>query len=151
MTDNTIISIEDVVAEWRAESAIDETQINVEVCRTPSLHSKYLNYFVQFKNELSKYESLYYRACNLKRKYYRGECTQEELKKYGWEQFQGLKPSLSEMNAYLEYDVELIKSREKIAELKTAVSSIEYILKSIASRDYSIKTLLDYNRYMNGG
>ena len=145
------VNIQDVINEWKVESAIDESSLNKEVCRTPQLHSKYLNYYIHFKNELSKYESLYYRAGNIKRKYYRGECTQEDLKKYGWEQFQGLKPSLSEMNSYLEYDIELVKSREKLSELKTAISSIEYIMKSLAGRDYNLKVLFDYNRYLNGG
>jgi hypothetical protein len=76
--------------------------------------------------------------------------TKDELVKFGWTQFQGLKPSLSELNAHMEYDNDLNKFVEKIAAVKTAVTSMEYIMKSLAGRDYSIKTLTDYNRYLSG-
>jgi hypothetical protein len=139
-----------ILADWKEDAVISETQINVEICRTPALHSKYLSFFVELKRELSVAESQFYRLGNIKRRYYRGECTQEELKKFNWIQFQGLKPGLSEMNAYLDYDIDLIKLREKISDLKTSCSSIEYVMKSIAGRDYSIKTLVEYNKYISG-
>lgn len=145
------ISIEEVVNEWQEDSKIDEMNINLEICKTPSLHSKYVNFYVYFKNLLSSYETSFYRLGNIKRKYYRGECTADELKKYGWSQFMGLKPSIGEMNAHLEYDLDLIKVKEKINEFKTSVSSVEYILKAITYRDSSLKTLVDYNRFIAGG
>jgi hypothetical protein len=135
---------------WREDAVIDETRVNVEICKTPALHSKYLSYYVSYKNELSIAESNYYRLGNIKRKYYRGECTKEELERFKWIQFQGLKPSGAEMNNYLDYDLDLIKLKEKITNLKTAVSSMEYIMKSLAGRDYSIKTLVEYNKYLAG-
>lgn len=145
------LKIQDVVNEWKSEATINETSINTEICRTPNLHSKYLGYYVTFKNDLSRAESAYYRMGSIKRKYYRGECTQEELKKFGWEQFQGLKPSSTEMAAHLDFDTDMIKLREHIADKKSAVATMEYILKSIAGREWSIKTLFEYNKYINGG
>lgn len=144
------VNIEDVVSQWKADSNLDETQINVEICKTPRLHGKYLSYFISLKHQLSKVETAYYKLGNMKRKYYRGECTQEDLKNFGWQQFQGLKPSNTEMNSHLEFDLDLCTFREKISNLKSNVQVLEYILKSIASRDYSTKTLFEYNRYING-
>ena len=150
MTETSEILIEDIAAEWKADAIIDETQINVEICRTPSLHSKYINHYVYYKNKLSKEDYNYRRLGNLKRKYYKGECTQEDLVKYGWKQFMGLKPSFQELNAYLEYDTDLVKINEKITRYKNAISTIEYIMKSITGRDYALKALQDYLRYING-
>jgi hypothetical protein len=150
MTTINKLDINKVIAEWKNDATIDETKINTEICRTSQLHSTYLGYFIQFKGELTRAESAYYRMGNMKRKYYRGECTQPELAKMGWQQFQGLKPSATEMNSHLEFDTELVTLRENVNNLKTAVASMEYIIKSISSRDYSIKTLVDYNRYLNG-
>lgn len=143
-------TIEEIVKSWKEDSKIDETQLNIEICRTPSLHSKYIEFYQYFKGEQARQETRLYKAGNIKRRYYRGECTQEELKKYGWEQFQGLKPSMSEMTAYLDHDEDMIKIREEVATAKSAVATIEYILKSIGGRDYSIKSLVEYLKYVNG-
>jgi hypothetical protein len=145
------ITAKDVVDQWKLDSCIDELAINVEICRTPALHSKYLQYYIHFKDELSKLDAAFYRLGNVKRKYYRGEFTREELAKYGWEQFQGLKPSNVEMQSHLNYDVDMIAFQEKIDNAKTAISSCEIILKNIASRDFGMKTLVDYNKYLSGG
>lgn len=145
------VKIQDVVNEWKTDCLIDETVINTEICRTPSLHSKYLNYYIHFKNELSKTEKTCNRLLYIKRRYYRGECTQEELKKYEWEQYQGLKMSSSEFNSFIDSDPDISGVIQKIDDLKTSVTTIEYIMKSISGRDWALKSLVEYQKYINGG
>ena len=144
------ITSNDVMIQWKQDATIDETILNTEICRTPSLHSKYLQYYITFKDNLSKLEASYYRLGNMKRKYYRGECTKEDLDKYGWFQFQGLKPSNTELTSHLEFDKDMNNIKEKINMAKNAVAVCEHIMKNIAGRDYSIKSLVEYNKYLNG-
>jgi hypothetical protein len=40
--------------------------------------------------------------------------------------------------------------REVVASYKTSVSSLEYILKQIASRDWALKSIIEYNKFMAG-
>lgn len=145
------ISIENVTSEWEEDSVLDESRLDYEISRVPSLHSKYLNYYVHFKNELSSAEYKYSQLGHIKRKYYKGECTKEELEKYGWSQFTGLKPSFQEMTAYLEFDNDLMKLKKRVSEMKTSVSTCEYILKSIVGRDYLIRSQVDYQKFLSGG
>ncbi len=145
------VTVETVMNEWKRDSVVDDSDIGAELVKTPSYHSKYLNYFVHFKGELIKLERMYYKLGNTKRRYYRGECTKEELENNGWTQFQGLKPSASELSAYLEYDVDMVNLQAKISDLKSCISVVEYILKNITFRDTSLKTMFEYQRYINGG
>ncbi len=146
-----MLNINEIVEEWKNDSPIDSSRLEYELCRTPSLHSKYVNYYILFKQELGKAEYNYSKLANIKRRYYRGEMTYDDLQKYEWSQYQGLKPNLSEMNSLLEYDIDLSKLKEKVNELKSAVQAMEYIIKSITGRDYSLKSLIDYQKFLNGG
>ncbi len=143
-------SLEFVIEEWSKDSKLDDSRLDYEISRTPSLHSKYLTYYVHFKNELSKADFNYNKLGNVKRRYYKGECTKEELENYGWTQFTGLKPSFQEMVAYLEFDNDLMKIKKRITDMKTAVSTCEYILKSITGRDYLIKSQVEYQKFLSG-
>lgn len=145
------IDIEQVASEWEIDSSIDKTALSQEIIKTSSLHSKYLKFFLQFRNESASAKARVGRMGNLKRKYYRGECTKIELDKYGWNQYQGLKPSLSELNSLLEYDKDMITLRQDLADAEASVQVMEYIMKQISQRDYTMRNLFECEKYMNGG
>ena len=142
--------IENVAEEWIADSSIDESYLIQEIIRTTTLHSKYLSYFIDFKREVTTSRAILGKMGNMKRKYYRGECTKNDLDKYGWTQYQGLKPSLSEMNSLLEYDIDMINLRRNLNTAELSVQSIEYIMKQISQRDYTLKNLFEVHKYLNG-
>jgi hypothetical protein len=74
----------------------------------------------------------------------------DDLDKNGWSQWQGLKPSSSELNQLLEMDRDMNDLQENVANYKAAVSAVEYILKQIQSRDYTLKTVFEYMKYVGG-
>jgi hypothetical protein len=86
----------------------------------------------------------------LKRRYYRGEMDKQELAHHGWDAFQGLKPSGSELNQLFDMDADLVELAEKLEYHETGIKMIEYVLKQIQGRDYTLKTLYEYQRYTNG-
>lgn len=145
------IYIDDVLVEWKKDVIIDESKLSSELIRLPMLHSKYLEYYIHYRHRLSKAEKAKSRTSNLKRKYFRGECTQSELIKHGWDQYQGLKPSVSELNQLLEFDHDISGLTSIVSDLKTAVAGCEYILGQLKNRSFELKSIMEYQRYLSGG
>ncbi len=146
----SIITIEQVVDEWKDDSKIDQSKLDFELIRTPSLHSKYLKYYIHFKQKLALAESKRNKMGFIKRKYFRGECDKNDLDRYGWSQWNGLKPSGVELNQLLEFDSDMNDLGRVVAELKTSVAGLEYIMNQIKGRDYSLKSMVDYMKFVNG-
>lgn len=145
------INIENMLSEWKKDAIIDESNLSKEIIRVPFLHSKYLEYYIHFKKKLSASEARRNKMSWLKRQYFRGEMDLDNLKKHGWSQWNGLKPSAAELNQLLEFDSDINDLNRVVAEFKTSVSGCEYILTQLKGREYSLKTLFDYQRYVSGG
>lgn len=143
-------TLEEVKTEWSKDSTIDNTKFDNEVVRTALLHAKYLDYLIYFRakraSSLKKLNSMK----NVKRRFYRGEMTLQELKERQWDQWQGLKPSISELNLLFEQDNDLNELEEVLEYYNTALAAVEYIMKAIGSRGYELKTLLDYQKFISG-
>lgn len=150
-TTRTPIAIDDIVEEWKKDSVIDESRISHEIIRTAMLHSKYLEHYVSFKRRLAAAEAKRNKLAWQKRKYFRGEMDLDDLKKNGWSQWNGLKPSAAELNQLLEFDSDMNDYNRAVSELKGAVSGCEYIMAAIKGREFALKTLYEYNRYLSGG
>lgn len=144
------MDLEYIIEEWKKDSEVDETNIKNELLKTPQLHAKYLTHLITAKAKLAQAQKKYNKMGWIKRKYFRGEFDQEDLKKYGWSQWNGLKPSSSELNQLIEMDSDMNDLQEQIEYYKTAVQALEYIMKQIHARDYSIKTIFDYMKYVSG-
>ena len=145
-----MITIEQVLAEWKIDAQINESKLSHEIIRVPMLHSKYLEYYIHFKRQLSSAESKKNKLSWQKRKYFRGEMDSDDLKKHGWSQWNGLKPSSAELNQLLEFDTDINDITRVISELKTSVSGCEYIMNQLKSREYSLKTVFEYQKYLSG-
>ena len=143
-------SLEQVLADWKIDAEISASKLDKELYRTPMLHAKYLDAYVYFRAKLSAAEKKYNHMTFARKKYYRGESTQEELALYGWSQYQGLKMSSSEFNQQKEFDPILVDLNEVRDGYKVAVTAIEYIMKSIGGRDWTLKTIVDYQKFQAG-
>ena len=145
------MNLEELKEEWKRDSVLDKTNILREISRIPILHSKYLESMIEFRAKAAQARRKLNTLKNIKRKYYRGECTQEELKAYEWGQWQGLKPSMAELNQLFELDADLNELEEKLEYWMTALSTIEYIMKAIQSRGWELKTMVEYMKFEAGG
>ena len=144
------VTVDEMLEQWTADSIIDDSNIQSEIIKVPSLHSKFLNYYIYFKQRLAIAESKKNKMSYLRKRYYRGELTREELVENKWDQYQGLKMSNTEYNQHSNIDPILVDYERAVAELKLSVSACEYILASIKSRDYSLKTIFEHMKYMSG-
>lgn len=144
------MKLSDIQSAWEEDCKIDELNLGRESIRTPTLHSKYINYLSKSKLLLRKAQSDYYNTRRLKYRYYRGEMTRQELEENGWEQFQGNKPLKNEMDEFLQCDKDLIELQDKIDYLQTVIYTLEQIIRSINSRTWDIKSAIEWNKFSNG-
>ena len=135
---------------WQSDSAINQDDIVVESLKTPKLHSKYIEMFIQAKVHKARKQSEYYKLRYMKLKYYRGEMTREELEFMGWEQYQGVKPIRSDLEEILNGDKELIERKEQIDYYDAMYSLLEGILQQIKGRDWQIKNHIEAIKFNAG-
>lgn len=141
---------DDLVEEWAKDNTIDQTNIINELTRTPFLHAKYMKLYIGYKARHVGAEAKYHELRNVKRKYYQGKMSKEELDEYGWDQYQGLKMSSTEFMMVCEDDPDLIKLDGKVKFYQLMVQGLDYILKSINSRDWALKTMVEHNKFLSG-
>lgn len=90
----------------------------------------------------------YLKMRKVKWEYYSGKMDQEELEKYGWEQFRyTLK---SDISTYLEADQDLIRYLEKKALHDETVSIVESIMAEVKQRAWELKSFIDWERFIGG-
>lgn len=135
---------------WTEDCKINEMDLGKESARTPNLHAKYLNYLTSTRINLRKAESDYFNLRRLKYKYYRGELTKEELAENNLTQWQGNKPLKNEMDEFLNCDSDLLKLQDKIEYFKTVLYQLEQIIRSLNSRTWDIKNMIEWNKFTNG-
>lgn len=145
------VSIQEVQDQWKVDSAYNITKLDDNLFRSPLLHSKYLEYYMYFRAKQIKAQKNYNLMLWQKRKYWRGEMEKHELEKYGWSQWQGLKPTGGEFNLLVDADRELNDLLELLEVYKAAVEALEKIMKQISSRDWAIKSAIDYQKFQAGG
>lgn len=143
-------NIDALLNEWEKDSPIDELDIAGSIRDVPKLHSKYIRHLTNAKLHLRTLASRYQKLRKIKFRYYRGELTKEELTKLNWPQWQGIKPLKNEMEEFLKGDVELIAVEEMIVNTESIISTLEQIIKSINSRGYDVRTLLEAKKFYNG-
>ena len=146
-----MVSIDDIKTEWSKDAIVDQLHLNDEIVKVPLLHAKYLDFLIEFRARRSSILKRSNALKFIKRKYYRGELTQFDLREHGWSQYQGLKPSNSEMKDLFEQDSDLNEFEEKLEYYNTGLNVIEYIMRAIHSRGYELKTLFEYRKFTEGG
>lgn len=140
--------IESILQHWSKDSVMESTEPSKEIIRIPLLHSKYLNMLIEHKMALKKAQFDYARMKKIKWEYYTGKLSQQELDDHEWEAFPfTLK---SDVSIYIEADKDLIKLLEKKSYHEEAISTIESIMNELKSRTYSIKTFVDWERFIAG-
>lgn len=137
--------------EWAKDSVIDQTKIDDEVAKIPSLHRKYLDFLIQLKILVFKRQAEFLSLKGARVKYYSGQMNASELASYGWTQYQGKTPLKSELDRLLEVDPILLSAEEKLFELKASFEYVEEIMQSLKWRGSELKTIYEWKRFLAGG
>lgn len=141
---------EEIIEMWNTDAVIDDNHLDSASIDTSKLHAKYLHMLIKYKLKMTKVRSDYKLLRQKKFRYYRGEMSRDELAELGWTQWQGNKPIKSEMDEFLEGDIDLNKMTLKLEYWETIVQLLESIMSQIKSRDWSIKNSISWKMFIAG-
>lgn len=145
-----MLDLNALLEEWNKDAPFDETEVMDSIRQVPKLHSKWWNYLAKSKVTAASLVRKYRNMRQVKYRYYNGEFTQEELIHYGWNQYQGPKPLKSQMDEFLENDTDLAEIKDKQEYNAAVIYFLEGVIRSINSRGYDLKTLLEAKKFYNG-
>ena len=143
------MKLEEIQEFWNADREIDITELANESVRIPQIHDKYLKIYIDERIRLKGLQFELTKLVQLKRDYYAGKLTQEELEKLGWEQF--LQRLLkNEISTYIEADEDVIKIKKNIVLIEEKCHYLDSIIKMISNRGFQIKSAIDWIKYKSG-
>ena len=145
-----MMSLDDVLVMWEADSQIDDNHLGEASTRTAKLHAKYLKVLVDAKLRKTKLDVDYNASRKTKIRYYRGELTRAELADLGWDQWQYNKPLKAEMDEFLKGDDDLSKIQTRLEYIDTLVYALESIMTQIKARDFQLSNGIKWKQFLAG-
>ena len=139
----------DIAAIWAADSPIDETNLLGESKRIPSLHSKYYNLYYREVLRVKKLKAEYKELEMDKRNWYDGSMAEEDLREKGWKPFQR-KVIRNDLDKHIQSDKDIIKLSLTIDFHTANANYLEDIIKTIHSRNFVIKNMIDILKFQSG-
>ena len=143
------MKFEEIQKLWTSDCNIDETELARESVKIPQLHNKYL---ILHSNERLRLKSSRYdhsKLIKLKKEYYGGRMSGEELEALDWEPFQ-FKLLKADIEQYIDADDDIIDSKRSLALQEEKVDYLEAIVKGLSTRGYLIKNAIDWKRFTEG-
>jgi len=125
---------------------INDTELDIESLKTPQLHNKYLKHLTKFKLIKSKSETEYYILRKEKWEYYTGKAPPEVYAKLPF----NLKILRTDIDKYLEADIDLMKLKQKNDYLNTVIDYLDKTIKQIGNRGFTIKNAIDWRKFTSG-
>jgi hypothetical protein len=149
-TNNTQISIEDIIELWAVDTQIDSTELAAESLKIPGLHNKYYRIFLEERLRLKKMESEMKSLKLDKYEFYTLGPTKESQEK-GWQLPAKGIILKQDIPMYMDADKDIIEMNLKVGLQQEKVELLETITKSITNRNFIIKNAIDWNRFVMGG
>ena len=143
------MSTDDISEMWAVDCRIDETNLMGESKKIPELHNKY--YTLYYKEALKVKKLRYdYKELELaKREWFDGSMAEEDLRERGWKPYQK-KILRNDIDKYLQSDRDIINLSLKIDYHSTRANFLEDIIKTIHSRNFVIKNMIDVLKFQHG-
>ena len=143
------MKFEELQKLWTSDCPIDETELAQESVKIPQLHNKYLIFYSNEKLRLKTQRFEHSKLVKLKKEYYGGKMSQEELEAIDWEPFQH-KLLKADVEQYVDADDNVIESKKILALQEEKVDYLEAIVKGLSTRGYLIKNAIDWKRFTEG-
>jgi|TARA_R110000796_G_scaffold147944_1_gene264783 hypothetical protein len=139
----------DISALWAVDCVIDETNLVGEARRIPQMHSKYYNLYYKEVLRVKKLKADYTSMHMLKREYYDGSMSEDELKRNGWRPYQ-LKVLRNDLDKYIQADKDIIRLSLTVDFHTANANYLEDIIKTLHSRNFIIKSMIDVLKFQAG-
>lgn len=144
------ITIEQLESEWKKDATISITNMDDVSANVPSLHSKYISILSHCKRDILKVEKEYLQMRRIRTSYYNGTMTRDDLEEFGWDQYQEKRPLKTVLDELLQSDENLIDIKMRIEELTICKEFLESVMKSVHSRTFDVKNVIEWQKYSNG-
>jgi|TARA_B110000977_G_scaffold57559_1_gene78181 hypothetical protein len=143
------MSVEDISDIWAEDSTIDETNLGMAAKKIPELHNKY--YTMYYKEALRVKKLRYdYKELELaKREWLDGSMAEEDLKDHGWKP-NPKKIIRQDLDKWIQADKDIIKLSLRIDYHTENANYLEDIIKTIHSRNFIIKSMIDVLKFQHG-
>ena len=125
---------------------INDTELDLESLKTPQLHNQYMKYLTKYKLMLSRAETEYSILKKEKWEYYTGKA---DASVYAEKPFD-LKILRTDIDKYLDSDIDLQKQKQKVDYLSTTVDFLDRTIRQIANRGFTIKNAIDWRKFTSG-
>lgn len=143
------MSTEDISEIWAKDAKIDETNLVGESKRIPELHNKYYTLYYKEALRVKKLRADYKELELAKREWFDGSMAEEDLRERGWKPYQK-KILRNDMDKYLQADRDIIALSLKIDYHSARADYLEDIIKTIHSRNFVIKNMIDVLKFQHG-
>ena len=143
------MKIDEILAEWYDDSRIELDQLTLESLNIPTLHGKYYNFLAQEKVLYREQTARRDFFIKLKWDYYQGNLDDETLKEYKWDQW-SMRILKGDMDRYLAADEDLITINLKLGVIKDRIDLLTSIITNINTRNWSIKNIIDWEKFKHG-
>jgi len=140
---------EDIHELWAVDCKINETNLAGETKRIPELHNKYYTLYYKEVLRVKKLKADYKTLEFDKREYYDGSMAEEDLRDRGWKPYQK-KVLRNEVDKYIQADKEVINLSLKIDYHMERAKFLEDIVKTIHSRNFIVKNMIDILKFQSG-
>ena len=129
-----------IIEEWKQDCPIDDTTLDKESVKIPTLHGKYLELHSREKIFLNYLEVEYKKLYKERWEYYSGKAEKP---------FQ-LKLLKTDLYIYLDSDDKLCELKEKVDTQKQKVSYVESVIKSLETRSFHITNAINWRKFTAG-
>ena len=129
-----------IIEEWKQDCPIDDTTLDKESVKIPTLHGKYLELHSREKIFLNYLQVEYKKLYREKWEYYSGKA-EKPLQ---------LKLLKTDLHIYLDSDDKLCELKEKIDTQKQKVSYVESVIKSLETRSFHITNAINWRKFTAG-
>ncbi len=137
------MNLENLKAEVKKDLTIDKTDLASESIRIPQIHNKYLNFLMNDRLSLSKFDSDLVKLRHKKWLYYTGKMSQEELDELGWDSFD-LTVLKTDIDKFVNADDDVILLQHKVVLLREKVNYLEGVMKAINNLNWNIRAAIDW-------
>lgn len=145
------MTMEKLLSEWAVDGGdLDHTNPIGETVRLAKVHAKYMNLWFGTAAAMRREDAKYKKFKQAKAEWYMGTMPQEELKEMGWKPYQGriLKADVAK---YVDSDPEVIDMGIRLGDLTGRVQFLEMAIKQINALSFSIKNIIEWNKFQAGG
>ncbi len=144
------MTLEELNEMWAKDAKIDEASLGSEATKIPQLHNKYYMFYSKEVLRLRKYKADLKELEHAKFEWYTGSLAEEDMKARGWRP-NPLKILRADVNKYIESDKDVINLSLKIDYHMQLANYLEDIVKQINSRNFIIKSAIDWAKFQAGG